>query len=169
MYISLDTKHGPWCVCRIIPKGRDSLGRGVGQQQPPAPTNSSVRELLCSAQCSLAVKHTELTVASQPRAESCSLALRHPKPPRQQIWVESAFFLLSLALQDGDVSANRDFGQCAGNMPRQWGTLCISSGCAGGVQTLIPSEQLPCTTSFLPTPTRLGTLLLCFALCSWER
>lgn len=130
----------------------------------------SVRELLCSVERGLAVKHTKLPAAFQPRVESCYLALERPKPPRQQIRVESAFFILSLALQDRDVSANRDFGQCAGSRPGQWGTFCISHGCGVGVQTLIPFQQQSWATSFLPTPVSLVTLLLlCFALCSWER
>lgn len=103
----------------------------------------------------MAVKHTKFTVAFQPRVESCSLALKRPKPPRQQIRVELAFFILSLALQD--VSANRDFGQRAGSMPGQSGTLCIYNGCGVGVQTQIPLQQQSWAASFLPTPTRLVT------------
>lgn len=145
---------------KIIPKGSDALGLSVGQQQPPASMNSfilSVRELPWSVERGLAVKHTKLTAAFQSRVESCSLALKHPKPPRQQIRVESAFFLLSLALQGGDVSANRDFGQRSGSKPGQWGTFCIYHGCGVGVQTLIPFQQQPRATSFLPTPTSLVT------------
>lgn len=159
--------------CKIIPKGRDSLGLGGGQQQPPPSSDSfipSVRELLCSVECSLAVKHTKLTVAFQPGVESCSLAPKRPKPPRQEIRLESAFLILSLALQGGDVTANKDFGQRAGNMPGQSDTLCIFSGCGVGVQKQIPLQQPACAAPFFPTPTRLVTeLLLCFALCSLGR
>lgn len=52
----------------------------------------SIKYLLYSLECSLSVKYiNRFTAAFQPRAESCLLALKCLKPPKQQI--ESAEFL----------------------------------------------------------------------------
>lgn len=116
--------------CKTIPKGSGGPGLSVGQQQPPASAHSFIlqSELLCSVERGLAVKQTKLPAAFQPRAQSCSLALECPKPPREQMRVESASSILSLALQGGDVSANRDFGQPAGSTPGHWGTFAFPMG-----------------------------------------
>jgi len=65
----------------------------------------------------------KFTVAFQPRVEGCLLSLKCPKPPRQQITVESVFLILSLALQGVKVSASNKFGQHAGNTPGQFSTV----------------------------------------------
>lgn len=76
------------------------------------------------------MKHiNKFTVAFQPRVGSCLLALKGPKPSRQQITVESVFLILSLALEYVNVSVSKEFGQNAGNMPGQSSTVTRDTWC----------------------------------------
>lgn len=153
--------------CKILPKGRDSLGRGGAQQQPPASTDSffpSVRELPRSVEHSLAINHTKLTVAFQPRVESCSLALKCLNLPGSRLELNQPSSSCAWLCRTG-MCQQRLWPACrehAGTIRQSLHFQWMRCRCAN--TAAITAAAWPA--SFLPTPTSLGLNRCCALLCA---
>lgn len=124
----------------------------------------SVRELPRSVEHSLAINHTKLTVAFQPRVESCSLALKCLNLPGSRLELNQPSSSCAWLCRTG-MCQQRLWPACrehAGTIRQPLHFQWMRCRCAN--TAAITAAAWPA--SFLPTPTSLGLNRCCALLCA---